>query len=279
MKLLFKVMAMRMKSYRLFYFVLAGVGLYALYGCFSPQNTYLNALFDSQIGVITKQVADGSLLSLFPALLIGLSVFVSSFLGTEYADGTLRNTLLSGHSRLRIYLSALFFCTLVGIVLLLLGMLLNLLVRLLMGGTFVIPLPVTLFYTLTACCAVLALTSLLVFLAMLNHNMTVNIALSRLLVLALYVLTSKISGLVSSGFIYIAGYEITLPQNSRQILEFFLDFLPTGQALRHINVAMVDCHYADQSFALHWEWPIYSIAFTLLFTGAGTALFAKKNLK
>ena len=59
-------------------------------------------------------------------------------------------------------------------------------------------------------------------------------------------------------------------------LEFLLDFLPTGQALGHINTAMVEIYYSDQPFALHWEWPLLSVVFTLLFTATGIAFFQKR---
>lgn len=39
------------------------------------------------------------------------AVFISLFIGTEYSDGTIRNKLATGHSRISIYLSNLILCT------------------------------------------------------------------------------------------------------------------------------------------------------------------------
>ena len=39
------------------------------------------------------------------------AVFISLFVGSEYSDGTIRNKLVVGHSRMRIYLANLIVCS------------------------------------------------------------------------------------------------------------------------------------------------------------------------
>ena len=279
MKSLLKAFLLRMKASPEFRCTLAGVCLYAIYCGFSERNRYLNSLFDTQTQSIATKVADGSMLTLFPVLLIALAVFVSCFLGTEYADGSLRNKIISGHSRLCVYFSALFVCSLAGLGMLLAGMLANILTCLMQGGVFVIPAHITLYYAFSACCVTVSAVSLFVFLAMCNDKKPVNTAITILLVFLMYYLSEKTDQLLSHGSIWLAGYELSLPDSIRSILECFHHFLPFGQAYEHINVAMNDLFYSSQPFALHWEWPIFSVAFSFLITITGLLCFSKKDLK
>jgi len=279
MKVLIKSFILRMKTSPVFWYTLSGVCLYSIYCGFSVRNRFLNNLFDFQTESIVAKVADGSMLTLFPALLIAQAVFVSSFLGTEYADGTLRSRIISGHSRHCVYLSALVFCSLAGLGMLLAGMLANILTCLIQGGVFVIPAHITLYYAFSACCATVSAVSLFVFLAMCNDKKPVNTTITILLVFLMYYLSEKTDQLLSHGSIWLAGYELSLPDSIRSILECFHHFLPFGQAYEHINVAMNDLFYSSQPFALHWEWPIFSVAFSFLITITGLLCFSKKDLK
>lgn len=47
---------------------------------------------------------------------VALAIFVSLYIGVEYSNGTIRNKLSAGHSRLHIYLANLFVCYAAGII-------------------------------------------------------------------------------------------------------------------------------------------------------------------
>lgn len=63
-------------------------------------------------------------------LLFVIPIFVGSFVGTEYSDGTIRNKLMIGHTRTNIYFANLIVCT-VGT---LIGAGINLLINLTLGS-------------------------------------------------------------------------------------------------------------------------------------------------
>ena len=52
-------------------------------------------------------------------LIIGfiVAIFCSWFLGTDYSDGTIRNKIIAGNSRLKIYISALLICVIASVIL------------------------------------------------------------------------------------------------------------------------------------------------------------------
>ena len=54
-------------------------------------------------------------------LIIGfiVAIFCSWFLGTDYSDGTIRNKIIAGNSRLKIYISALLICVIASVILVL----------------------------------------------------------------------------------------------------------------------------------------------------------------
>ena len=53
---------------------------------------------------------EGSLLSYTVVMGIVFAVFTSLFIGTEYNDGTIRNKLIVGHTRVNVYLANLITC-------------------------------------------------------------------------------------------------------------------------------------------------------------------------
>lgn len=71
-----------------------------------------------RIGIFLSEGGDGSLDEAFwiGALVMGfvLSVFVSLFVGTEHEAGTIRNKVISGHTRSDIYLANTILCILAG---------------------------------------------------------------------------------------------------------------------------------------------------------------------
>ena len=135
------------------------------------------------------------------------AILTSMFIGSEYSDGTIRNKLVVGHSRMRIYLANLIVCS-VACVLISLSYI---------TGVFVVGsakggelLTKTSVVTMCLVCSILvsvAFTSIMTMLAILNTNKAGNVVVSMLLALIL---------LVSGSFIYqkmkciVEGYFLTV---------------------------------------------------------------------
>ena len=105
---LIKADLMRLSKHKLFYlilFMLCFCGWGFLYTASCP-------------GCATTTSIDATETLLFIAAynLFALILFGCLFIGTDYSFGTIRNKLISGQSRLKIYFSNLFLLILVGII-------------------------------------------------------------------------------------------------------------------------------------------------------------------
>lgn len=222
--------------------------------------------------------------NLLPVILFFYSVFISLFIGTEYSDGTIRNKIVIGHSRLNIYFSNYITCFAGAIIIL---------AAMLIGGAFGVPyfgywnggikeymLVVIVCIFITA-----ALTSILTFVSMLSTNKAITVVISMVLSIVLVLMASIIYNGLSEveftrEFISMSadgtvelGPEIKNPAYisglQRKIYEFLLQFLPTGQSVLIANEELTN--------------PIinilYSAVFTVIVNICGVFAFRKKNLK
>jgi len=241
-------------------------------------------------GVIMKLKNDPTatadqLLLIFPVLIgIVSAAFCSLFIGTEYSDGTIRNKLIVGHTRNAVYLSNFITCSAAGIV-----MCLSYIAAIASFGFPTLGLsdrsmwPVAVLI-LVAFMMVIATTALFTLLCMLNQNKATAAVTCILAIVALLVLATMINARLEAPQYYdnyvftdslgstSAGQEVNpqyLTGMKREIYQFFLDFLPTGQA---IEISM-------QSARHLWQMPLYSLLITLVSTVCGVFCFRKKDLK
>lgn len=216
----------------------------------------------------------------FPIGLL-IAVFVSLFLGTEYSDGTVRNKLITGHTRRDIYLAHLFTNMIGGSLLLAAGLL---------GGLCGIPVlgtwkmgRMTLVFLLISIMCVAAFASIFTLFGMLCSNKAVSAVLSILLFLGLMVAgfslyfrlaePEVVQGLVITK----EGMQMGDPSPNpryltglkREIYQFVLDFLPTGQCMQMEEVNVV--HPVRMILS--------SLGIMLVTTLGGIAVFEKKDIK
>lgn len=225
---------------------------------------------------------DVLILQIFPFLSIAHGAFVSLFLGIEYQDGTIRNKLIAGHSRTRVYLSSLVAAT-AGCFAILLGWLL--------GGMAAIPrlgwsvsggkqlfITAALIVLLT-----MAEAAILTLPGMLLPNRAVSAVLSIMLMFGLLIVGSAVYNalcepemmfdtiLTESGIAcgepypnprYISGA-------LRRLYQFAADSLPSAQSILLANEEIA--RPVLSAFA--------SFGIIFLTSTAGVLTFKRKNLK
>lgn len=219
------------------------------------------------------------------AIMIGIlcAVFVSLFVGTEYSDGTIRNKLVIGHSRTSVYLS---------------NLITSIAAALLMVAAYTLPilaLGIPLIGSLTAPAPLIAATALGCILMtatfcslcmLLGMNCQTKATVAVITILASFVLLMAASLIAArlDAPEYYSNYVITeegpsvteempnpdyLRGTKRLVYETILDILPTGQGIQ----------YASMQGAHLWQMPLYSAGIILISTGAGIAIFRKKDIK
>ncbi len=222
---------------------------------------------------------------IFPFLSgILMSAFCALFVGAEYSDGTIRNKLIVGHSRRTIYLSNLVLCVAAGVLLCLGYIAAVLAAGFPLLGPLHTPIPLILWYTLCSVVMTTAVTALFTMFAMLCQNKAVTavtcIFLSYfLLFLGIYLNSRLEEPEIYPPYEYIQDGQIVTAEAQpnpsyirgakRAVYQFFYD-LPGCQVVQ--LAASIDSGAPPRL-------PLCSLTVIVLSTGAGTALFRKKDLK
>ncbi len=217
------------------------------------------------------------------ALLIGMfcSVVTGMFLGPEYSEGTLRNKIIVGHTRLEVYLSNLilsFSASLLLLAMWLIGALVGVptLGYWKMGEGVLI-------YLAISVCYLTAFSAIYTFIGMLVSHKAVAEVGSLLLFFALLLMGSAIyEALQQPEFtnqILITaeeGMKMSEPTpnpsyiagTKREIYQFLVDFLPTGQCIQMFDLKVIH----------PLEMILSSLSITAVVTATGIFLFRRKNL-
>lgn len=219
-------------------------------------------------------------------LIFAFAVFISIFVGTEYSDGTIRNKLIAGHTRSAIYLSKLIVCAVVDVIIHLLYILVVLgMGYLLLGGSAMEPSEI-LVLSMTGCMSVLALTAILLLLALSIQSKAIG-AVVLLLTTIIMLFTSLNIAQRLEAPEYYDGYSVTdeetgevvtvekeknpgyLTGTKREIYEFLNDFLPVSQMYQ----------IAVKNAGKLGRMALYDVGILVAATGVGMVIFKKKNLK
>lgn len=227
-------------------------------------------------------VTDEIVMQVFPFLPIAYAVFISLFLGVEYQDGTLRNKIICGNSRLGIYLSSA-TATTVGCFAIMASWALGCVVGVIRFGKFSSSPKELLLSALVMLFMAAATASILTMVGMLFSNRAVSAVASILLVFGLMMVGSVIYNALcepefsTAAIMTAGGVKFGEPQPNpdyisgtlRTVLQFLIDALPSGQAILLANGEL--------------ERPIVSlcssVGIVLLTDTVGALIFKRKNLK
>ena len=213
------------------------------------------------------------------------AAFTSMFLGTEYSDGTLRNKLIIGHSRINVYLANLTGSFVAGM-LMMCAWFIGALAGVPTLGSFTLSPAVLAEYALICVLLAAVYASINTFIAMLSSNKTVTVLVSFVLAFGsllcaslLYNLLEEpetiysMSGITINGDASLIGEEIPNPNYiggaMRFVFQMLLDILPTGQSV----------HLAFLEVQRPMVMMLASVALIAGVTVCGIRLFCKKDLK
>ena len=219
-----------------------------------------------------------------PFAIFFYSVFVSLFTGTEYSDATIRNKIVIGHNRTDIYLSNYITCFAGTMVIF---------AALLIGGAFGVPYfghwqgGIKNYIVVVMVCIFItaALTAVLTFVGMLSTNKAITVVIAMVISLVLVLMVSVMYNQLAEPeftreFVSLSadgnvefGPEIKNPVYisgvRRNVYEWLLQFLPTGQSILVSNEELTK--------------PLINIIYSVIFTAAvnicGIFAFRKKDLK
>lgn len=209
---------------------------------------------------------------------------IALFLGTEYSDGTIRNKLAVGHSRLSIYFANL-ITGFAGSLLCMAGYMLSCLaVGAPLLGWFTRPAPLLLTAIGGSVVMLAAFCAIFTFVTMNCAKKSTSVAVCLLGAFVALIAAAVLYSMLDAPE-FITGYELSVggeivqavPERNpmylsgpkRAVYQFVYDLLPTGQALQYTMLSFTD---PVKLMAL-------SAAVCAAFTAAGAALFRKKDLK
>ncbi|MEG0504279.1 MAG: ABC transporter permease subunit [Raoultibacter sp.] len=225
----------------------------------------------------------------FQAVIIGLvsPLFCGLLLGTEYSDGTMRNKLIVGQKREKIYLSSFIVCTCSAVMMVASNYTAVALVGIPLLGGIEVPIASFLSMTFTSLMLTVAFCALLTAIGTNIQNKSSSLITNILSVSLLFVVAILINSALNEPEYLIDymriisvdpidGAELATEPNpayitgvTRSIYQFYLDALPTGQAIQ----------LSQMSAPNGLQLPFYSCIVSIVSTIAGLWIYRKKDLK
>ena len=218
----------------------------------------------------------------FPFLPLLYAAFLSLFLGVEHQDGTMRNKIVTGHARWKVYTASL-LSGIAGCWVILLGWLLTAPIGALKLGWFRAPAAGLALELEAALGTAAALAAVLTLIGMLLPNRAAAAVLAMMLTLGLLLLGSYFYNALCEPE-YFSGMAVTangveageaqlnpnyISGTLRTVYQYIVDALPTGQSILLANQEL--------------EHPLFSLCasacFVLLSSAAGMLAFRRKDLK
>ncbi|HIW83924.1 MAG TPA: ABC transporter permease [Candidatus Dorea gallistercoris] len=274
MRKLLRANLMRLRRSRAFWICLAGCLLFGGFMLMSEYNEMANYGLEVRI--------DDIFLSLIAMIGIAAAAFVTMYVGTDYSDGTIRNKIIIGHRRKDIYLANFLTCAFGNLVFYLAYLVVVCAVGIPIFGSFMTKPSVLALWLLDAVLLILVYAALFNLLSMLCANKAVAAVVSLVLIFGFLMLASGLLNLLSQPemieqatsvdgeFLIETVKNPAYPtEGERKLLQFLVDFIPTGQGFQIVGQEIV--HPVTMA--------LYSIGIIIVANGVGIWRFGKKDLK
>jgi ABC-type transport system involved in multi-copper enzyme maturation permease subunit len=198
-------------------------------------------------------------------LIIGFltAIFCPWFLGTEYSDGTIRNKIIAGNNRIKVYLSALLVCITANVIL----VAVHQCIIIPLGSLLIAPLKIDILSLVTLIGLSILITITLVCINTLLVLINQNKASSTIICLVTSILMLAVSFYILS--VLVSSDMSAADSFTKSIFEFFNILLPTGQIFS----------LAKMSFENSIQRIVCDILIILFTTTLGVMVFERKNLK
>lgn len=242
----------------------------------------------------TGFVLDGCLFEYLPLMGLVSAIFTSLFIGCDYSDGTIRNKLIVGHSRIHIYLANLTVCSIANILISLAYTAGFFVSSTMKGGELITETGIIFLCMLASLGVSVTYTSIMTLLAILDSTKASNVVVSMVLALVLLISGTFIHERLGEPKVYdnyVRVNEMGIPTQIEQlpnpqyidgtprvVLEFLNDLLPSGQAIQLADT--FDSEGTNKNIAdASYKWLGYSSLITFLTSGLGIVLFRQKEIK
>ncbi len=270
------------KLWKNIFFRLCMIGMF-LFGIYMKVMSYISAV---QYG-FTVSLADMATVYML-VLIFMIPTFVSLFIGTEYSDGTIRNKLVIGHTRMSIYFSNLITCLAASLLFALSYLAAVFAVGLPLCGISDVDFKELAVLILLSIVTAAATVSISTLAGMLCQSKAATAVTNILVVLFLMVMSIYISARLNEPEYYPAVTVLTdegevtaaepepnptyLRGTERQVYEFLNEFIPTSQ-----TVTITQGNVEDYSIPARMAG--YSAGIAVVSTAVGIFLFRKRDLK
>lgn len=262
-----------------------GYAIFALVGSYISNRNVYGDEFQEQLK--SGHLLDNLPLALALAFPIILAVVTGFFIGTEYSDGTIRNKLIAGHSRISIYFANMLTTYIASILLFLTSVIVIYAGGIPLYGSTSLPFQ----EYLKAICVILvagfAFCSLNTLLCMAIQNKALSSVAVIILTVVMFMAMMTINSRLAEPEYY-DNYSYTngkspviqvdkeknphyLTGKKREIYEKISNFLP----YTHMHFLVQNVTLPDKPY----EFPLNSGIMILITTAAGTIIFKKRDLK
>lgn len=218
-------------------------------------------------------------------LLIGIfmSIFTTLFIGLEYASGTIRNKIIVGNSRIKIYITNLIVSIIAGIFMQIVYMLFVTIIGTHSIGELKMPLSQFGLILLDVVMMIVTYASIFTFISLLCTDITKSTVISIVFVLVMFIVESAISPTaIAEKFVIndivldngeIVREKVPDPNypgdTKKKIAQTIIYIIPTGQASEILNYENLDTNRLLLS----------SISESIIITIMGLYCFCKEDLK